>query len=461
MSTPLAQLAAIVGDAHLLTAESDIAPFCLDWRKRYLGRPLAVALPGSTAEVAALVGYCAANGIPIVPQGGNTGTCGAATPDDSGRALVIAMRRLNKVREVDAANATMTLEAGVTLAEAQQAAAAVDRLFPLSLASEGSCQIGGNLSTNAGGLAVLRYGTMRELALGLEVVLPDGQVLNLLSGLRKDTTGLDLKQLFIGAEGTLGLITAATLKLFPRPTARATALIGIADATESVAWLAELKAVFGDRLTTFELISRRCLELVDQYQPQARVPFITPWALLIELSDGGASAELNERLVGWLAERAMLDGVIAQSEAERQALWAVREAISEAQAAHGPSIKHDIAVPVSAIPAFMQDAATRLEAAFPGVQIVAFGHVGDGSLHYNVSYTRPGNADLFDDEERVNAIVYDAVYAVHGTLAAEHGIGQLKAHWLARYKDPAALALMRQIKALLDPQGLMNPGKLY
>ncbi|MCW3480002.1 FAD-binding oxidoreductase [Neisseriaceae bacterium JH1-16] len=461
MNPLLAQLAAIVGDAHLLTAEADVAPFCLDWRKRYRGTPLAVALPGSTAEVAALVKVCAANNIPIVPQGGNTGTCGAATPDGSGRALVIALRRLNGVREVDAANATMTLEAGVTLAEAQQAAASVDRLFPLSLASEGSCQIGGNLSTNAGGLAVLRYGTMRELALGLEVVLPDGQVLNLLSGLRKDTTGLDLKQLFIGAEGTLGLITAATLKLFPRPSARATALVGIAESAESVAWLVDLKAAFGDRLTTFELISQRCLELVDAYQPQARVPFTTPWALLIELSDGGASADLNERLVAWLAERTMLDGVIAQSEAERLALWTVREAISEAQAAHGASIKHDIAVPVSAIPAFMQDAAARLEAAFPGVQIVAFGHVGDGSLHYNVSCTRPGNAELFDDEERVNAIVYDAVYAQHGTLAAEHGIGQLKVHWLARYKDPAALALMRRIKGLLDPQGLMNPGKLY
>jgi FAD/FMN-containing dehydrogenase len=461
MSTQhLERLAAIVGAEHLLTDPAAVAPYCLDWRKRYLGRALAVARPNSTEQAAALLAYAYAEKIPVVPQGGNTGLAGGATPDQSGKALVVALGRMNRLREFDLANNSMTVEAGMTLATAQAAAQNGNRLFPLSLASEGSCQIGGNLSTNAGGLAVLRYGTMRDLVLGLEAVLPDGRVLNDLSGLRKNTTGFDVKQLFIGAEGTLGLITAATLKLFPLPSARATALIGLESVEQAIGWLAKLKDAFGDRLSTFELIANVCLELVERHIPGARRPFHSPWTILIELSDSGSDAVLNDRLVHWLADQELLDGVVAKSEAERQALWQLREHISEAQAKDGVSLKHDIALPSSAIPAFIADADAALKTTFPGCRIVCFGHAGDGNLHYNISYTRPDNADLYVDEPKVNEIVYDAVYRHGGTLAAEHGIGQLKTHWLQRYKDPVALQIMRAVKTALDPEGLMNPGKV-
>jgi FAD/FMN-containing dehydrogenase len=454
----LQQLEHLIGATHILHAPHDIEPFCIDLRQRYTGRPLAVALPGTRDEVAALVRLAATHGISIVPQGGNTSTCGAATPDESGRHLLVGLRRLDRTISVDAGNNSMTLEAGVTLARAQDIAREADRLFPLSLASEGSCQIGGNLSTNAGGLAVLRYGTMRELALGLEVVLPDGRVLSNLSGLRKDTTGLDLKQLFIGAEGQLGLITAATLKLFPLPRARATALVGVASAQTAIDWLTALRDRFSDRLTTFEMMSAACLELLQQYQGD-KVPFIAPWTLLIELSDSSDQAGLDDALVEWLSEREMVDGVIAQSESERLALWQLREDMSETQKKRGPSIKHDIGMPSSAIPGFLERTGAALEAAWPGCSIMAFGHAGDGNLHYNVSFTRPGNADLFDDEAAVNRIVYDNVYALGGTLAAEHGIGQLKTHWLEHYKSPLEIELMRTIKRQLDPDNRMNPGK--
>ena len=454
----LAAVAAIIGSAHLLTQPQDTAPYTLDYRRRYQGRPLAVALPASTAEVAALLQLCQAHRVAVVPQGGNTSTCGAATPDASGRQLVIGLGRLNRLRALDTANDSITVEAGMTLAQVQQLAADAGRLFPLSLASEGSCQIGGNLSTNAGGLAVLRYGTMRELTLGLEVVLPDGQVLHQLSALRKDTSGLDVKQLFIGAEGQLGLITAATLKLFPLPTAHATALLGVTSSQAAIDLLSALRQAFGDRLTTFEIMSQPCQQLLEKYHP-GQLPFIQPWAVLAELSDSGDSHALQQKLVDWLATQDIADGVLAHSEADRQQLWQLREAMSETQKRDGASIKHDIGVPSSAIPAFLAECETALTAAFPGVRIIAFGHAGDGNLHYNISYTRPDNAHLFEDEDSVNAIVYDQVYRHQGTLAAEHGVGQLKGHWLQRYKDPVALQLMRSIKQLLDPHGLMNPGK--
>ncbi len=454
----LAAVAAIIGSAHLLTQPQDTAPYTLDYRRRYQGRPLAVALPGSTAEVAALLQLCQLQRVAVVPQGGNTSTCGAATPDTSGRQLVIGLGRLNRLRALDTANNSITVEAGMTLAQVQQLAADAGRLFPLSLASEGSCQIGGNLSTNAGGLAVLRYGTMRELTLGLEVVLPDGQVLHQLSALRKDTSGLDVKQLFIGAEGQLGLITAATLKLFPLPTAHATALLGVTSSQAAIDLLSALRQAFGDRLTTFEIMSQPCQQLLEKYHP-GQLPFIQPWAVLAELSDSGDSHALQQKLVDWLATQDIADGVLAHSEADRQQLWQLREAMSETQKRDGASIKHDIGVPSSAIPAFLAECETALTAAFPGVRIIAFGHAGDGNLHYNISYTRPDNAHLFEDEDSVNAIVYDLVYRHQGTLAAEHGVGQLKGHWLQRYKDPVALQLMRSIKQLLDPHGLMNPGK--
>ncbi|MCL6264303.1 FAD-binding oxidoreductase [Craterilacuibacter sp. RT1T] len=458
MNDLISSLARIVGPAHVLTQDSDTAPYLTDWRGRYHGRCVAVVAPASTAEVAALVRLCAAHAIAIVPQGGNTSTCGAATPDASGRQLVLSLARMHGIRDIDSANNSITVEAGVTLAEVQAVAREAGRLFPLSLASEGSCQIGGNLSTNAGGLAVLRYGTMRELCLGLEVVLADGQILHALSGLRKDSSGLDVKQLFIGAEGQLGIITAATLKLFPLPDACATAWIGVDSADTAIRWLGALRQAFGDRLTSFELLSEPCQRLLDKHHA-GRLPFIAPWALLIELSDAGDSAELGERLTAWLSTQEMVDGVIAQSEAERLKLWQLREDMSETQKKEGASIKHDIGVPSSAIAAFIASCGDALQAAFPGCRIMVFGHAGDGNLHYNVSYTRTDNAALFDDEAAVNAIVYDQVARYGGTLAAEHGVGQLKGQWLARYKDPVALLIMQNMKQALDPQGLMNPGK--
>ncbi len=461
MTTWLDSVAGIVGPRHLITDPDTLAAACLDWRGRYRGRAQAIARPGSTAEVAALVRACVAAGAPIVPQGGNTSHCGAATPDDSGRALIIQLHRMQALRAVDADNNTLTAEAGCTLAQVQDAAAGVGRLFPLSLASEGSCQIGGNLATNAGGVAVLRYGPMRELTLGLEAVLPDGSVLDSLSGLRKNNTGYDLKQLLIGAEGTLGIITAATLKLFPAPEATATALVEVSSPADALALLHALQARFGDRLTAFELISGLCLQLLARHLPDARPPFTPPWCVLLELNDGGNEAVLNQALAEALgALRPQADTVLARHTRERARLWALREQISEAQKRDGPSIKHDIAVPLSQLARFIERADAALQQAFPGCRVVCFGHVGDGNLHYNVSFTRPDNVDLFDDEPAVNTLVYDLVYAHGGTLSAEHGIGQLKRDWLRRYLPPANLAAMRAVKQALDPLGLMNPGKV-
>lgn len=461
MTTWLDTVAGIVGPRHLITDPDTLAAACLDWRGRYRGRAQAIARPGSTAEVAALVRACVAAGAPIVPQGGNTSHCGAATPDDSGRALIIQLHRMQALRAVDADNNTLTAEAGCTLAQVQDAAAGVGRLFPLSLASEGSCQIGGNLATNAGGVAVLRYGPMRELTLGLEAVLPDGSVLDSLSGLRKNNTGYDLKQLLIGAEGTLGIITTATLKLFPAPEATATALVEVRNPADALALLHALQARFGDRLTAFELISGLCLQLLARHLPDARPPFTPPWCVLLELNDGGDEAVLNQALAEALcALRPQADAVLARHARERAQLWSLREQISEAQKRDGPSIKHDIAVPLSQLAGFIERADAALQQAFPACRVVCFGHVGDGNLHYNVSFTRPGNVDLFDDEPAVNALVYDLVYAHGGTLSAEHGIGQLKRDWLRRYLPPANLAAMRAVKQALDPLGLMNPGKV-
>ncbi|MGE8355387.1 MAG: FAD-binding oxidoreductase, partial [Microvirgula sp.] len=336
----LTRAADIVGAAHLLTDAADTAAYTTDWRQRFHGRPLAVALPATTTQVAALVQLSRDTGTPLVPQGGNTGTVGGATPDASGRALVIALRRMNSVRAIDRDNATLTAEAGCTLAEVQAAAAGHGLLYPLSLASEGSCQIGGNLAANAGGLAVLRYGNTRELTLGIEAVLPDGQVIHALKGLRKNNSGFDAKQLFIGTEGVFGIITAATLKLYPQPNARATALVGIDSPAAAVALLHELHGRFGDRLTTFELISGLCLNLVSHHVPDVRLPFDCAWSVLFELSDGGEQTALDTQLFDWLDGRdAFVDAVLAQSGRERRELWRLREEISEAQRRDGPSIK--------------------------------------------------------------------------------------------------------------------------
>ena len=461
------RLTEIVGAAGVLTEPADMAPFLVDERARYRGATPAVVRPSTTEEVARIVALCAAEKIPIVPQGGNTGLCGGATPNASGRELVVSLARLNRVREVDPLNYTITVEAGVILADVQKAAAEVDRLFPLSLGGEGTARIGGNLSTNAGGTGVLRYGNARDLALGLEVVLPDGRVWDGLSALRKDNTGYDLKHLFIGAEGTLGIITAAVLKLFPRPHAIETALVALDDPAAAVALLARARAATGDRVTAFELILRLPFELVLAEIPGTRDPFAGrhPCYVLAELSAGAGEDDARGRMESLLAA-AMEDGlvrdaVIAESGAQAADFWKLRETIPEAQKLDGASIKHDISVPVSRIPVFMEEAAAAAMAAVDGVRVCAFGHVGDGNLHFNMNQPVGGDPAAFlEREDELNTIVHDAASRHGGSISAEHGIGQLKREALIHYKPAIAIELMRRIKAALDPDNLMNPGKM-
>ncbi len=467
MSDLIETLRAIVGTSHCLVAAEDKAPFLTDWRGRYTGTAQAVILPADTAQVAAAVGACAAAGCAVVPQGGNTGLCGGATPLADGAAVVVNLSRLRRVRRVDADNNAITVEAGVTLAAVQAAAEEVDRLFPLSLASEGSCEVGGFVSTNAGGVQVLRYGNTRELVLGLEVVLPDGRVWDGLRALRKDNTGYDLKQLFIGAEGTLGVVTAATLKLFPRPRDTVTAWLALTDPAAAVSLLGRLRAGVGDRVTAFELVSRPSLDLVLQHIPGARDPLaaVHPWYALVELSDTRVDSGLDELLENELAQAvadgALSDAIVATSQAQANALWNLRENISEAQKREGVSIKHDISVPVSAIPAFLGRAGERLTTAYPGVRIVCFGHLGDGNLHYNLSRPQHDENDAFIGRSgEVGRIVYELVVASGGSISAEHGIGQLKRDVLPLYKPALELDLMRRVKRAFDPAGLMNPGKV-
>ena len=461
------RLTEIVGAAGVLTEPADMAPFLVDERARYRGATPAVVRPSTTEEVARVVALCAAEKIPIVPQGGNTGLCGGATPHASGRELVVSLARLNRVREVDPLNYTITVEAGVILADVQKAAAEADRLFPLSLGGEGTARIGGNLSTNAGGTGVLRYGNARDLALGLEVVLPDGRVWDGLSALRKDNTGYDLKHLFIGAEGTLGIITAAVLKLFPRPHAVETALVALDDPAAAVALLARARAATGDRVTAFELILRLPFELVLAEIPGTRDPFAGrhPCYVLAELSAGAGEddvrGQMESLLAGAMEDGLVRDAVIAGSGAQAADFWKLRETIPEAQKLDGASIKHDISVPVSRIPGFMEEAAAAAEAAVDGVRVCAFGHVGDGNLHFNMNQPVGGDPAAFlEREDELNTIVHDAASRHGGSISAEHGIGQLKREALIHYKPAVAIELMRRIKAALDPDNLMNPGKV-
>lgn len=461
LSDLAAQLADIVGAANVLVDSVDTAPFLTDWRGRYRGAAQCVVRPGNAEEVAAVVNACVEAGVPIVPQGGNTSLCGAATPDQSGRAVVVSLSRMNRILAVDPKNNTISVEAGCTLAAIQDAARAVDRLFPLALASEGTCQIGGNLSTNAGGVQVLRYGNTRELTLGLQVVLPNGDLWDGLRGLRKDNTGYDLKHLFIGAEGTLGIITAAVLKLYPLPRTQTTCWLNVASPAAAVDLLNQAKNAFDAQLTAFELVSEASLALVLKNIPATTRPTeSSPWYVLAEFSDADPAAV--ERWLGeQLAAGTVADGVLAASEAQAKKLWALRENISEAQKIEGVSIKHDIAVPVSRIAEFLARADAALAAAFPGIRVVAFGHVGDGNLHYNLS--KPDaqeNALFLASQPEVNRIVHDAVHALNGSISAEHGIGQLKREEILRYKSTVEIELMRTIRQALDPRGLMNPGKL-
>jgi FAD/FMN-containing dehydrogenase len=468
MTALIDEIRAIVGAAGLITAPEEVAPYATDWRKRYLGRPLAVVRPGSTAEVARVVRACAATRTAIVPQGGNTGLSGAATPDASGAQIVLNLSRMNKVRSLDARNNTMTAEAGCVLASLQKTARESGRLFPLSLAAEGSCEIGGNLSTNAGGTAVLRYGNARELVLGLEAVLPSGQIWDGLRGLRKDNTGYDLKQLFIGAEGTLGVITAAVLKLFPLPQSHATAIAALQSPEKALALLDRVRDACGERLTGFELFSDFCLSLVLKHFKGTAAPFSGRSAhyVLLELSDTqpgeGPRVLIESVLEGALGEGLILDAAVAQSETQSWAFWALRENISEAQAHEGPNIKHDVSLPISRIAEFAGATDTELARAFPGVRVVAFGHLGDGNLHYNVTAPAGLPAAAFVEREMsaVNRIVHDGVARLGGSISAEHGVGQLRREEIRRYKSAVELDLMRAVKRALDPLGIMNPGKV-
>jgi FAD/FMN-containing dehydrogenase len=457
-------LAARVGHAHVLAEAGAMEGHLLESRGLYRGTALAVVRPGSTAEVASVVRECAAAGVPIVPQGGNTGLVGGAVPFGG---IVLSLARLDRIREVDRVNATMTVEAGCILQNVHAAAGEADLFFPLSLPSEGSCRIGGNLSTNAGGTAVLRYGNTRELVLGLEVVLADGRVWNGLSGLRKDNTGYDLKHLFIGAEGTLGIVTAAVLKLFPRPKTKATALIGCASVHRALQIFDRLRKRAGDALTAFEYMPRFALEMVLRHAHGAAKPLNEEHDsyALVELSSSDPEADLQATLETILAaaiEDGLIDdATIGASERQNQALWRLREALSEVQGFEGGSIKHDVSVPVSRVADFVEAACKACEAAMPGIRPCAFGHFGDGNIHFNLSQPVGMDKAAFVGEwERFNRIVHDIVAQMNGSISAEHGIGLIKRDELLMYKDPVALDLMRMLKRALDPQNILNPGKV-
>ena len=470
------ELAALLDAPGLLTEAADMAPLLVDHHARYHGRALAVALPSSFEQVAAVVRWCNRRGVGLVPQGGNTGYCGAATPDESGRQLVMAMRRMHRVRQVDADDFSMTVEAGCVLKSAQQAAQAAGRFFPLSLGSEGSCQIGGNLATNAGGVHVLRYGMMRELVLGIEAVLADGSELHALRALRKDNTGYDLKSLLVGSEGTLGVITAATLKLWPPPRSSATAFVALAQPADAVALLGLLRAACGDRLSSFELIPRIAVELTARHIPGVSDPLggVYPWYVLCELTSP-ADEPLSELLQEALAqgsERALLrDAALASSERARAAFWRLRETIPEAQRLAGVNIRHDISVPVAALARFIAEASQWVAEHVPEGVLVCYGHAGDGNLHFNINCpagpsagaARPSAgvaAAFLAREPQVQRAIHDLVARFNGSISAEHGIGLKKRAELAHYAPPATLAAMRAIKRALDPNGIMNPGKL-
>ncbi|MGA3250599.1 MAG: FAD-binding oxidoreductase [Paraburkholderia sp.] len=457
-----------IGAAHVLTASHDTAPYLTDWRHRYAGAACAVLCPSTPAEVAALVKLAVEYRIALVPQGGNTGLAGGATPDASGAQAVLSLRRLNRVRDIDPHNNTITVEAGVILADVQARAEEAGRLFPLSLAAEGSCTIGGNLATNAGGTGVLRYGNTRELCLGLEVVTPQGELWDGLRGLRKDNTGYDLRDLFIGAEGTLGIITGAVLKLHPQPAARVTALAALASPHAALDFLVLTQRFAGPLLTGFELMSDFCLRLVGRHFPQLRYPFAEPHGqvVLLELSDS-ESEEHGRALFERLMETALDDGlvedaVVAENLAQSQAFWNLREHISLAQAEEGLNIKHDIAVPISRIGHFIEATDAAIAQAVPGARMVTFGHLGDGNLHYNVQAPEGIDAKAFlaEFQSPINQIVYDSVHQHRGSISAEHGLGQLKVDEAMHYKTDVEVRLMRAVKRALDPLNLMNPGKV-
>jgi FAD/FMN-containing dehydrogenase len=465
-ATRLAELRSQLGADSVLTDSADTEPFLVDQRHLYRGSALAVVLPRDVAEVARVVGWCNQHRIGLVPQGGNTSYCGGATPDESGRQLLLSLRRLNRIRAVDADNFSLTAEAGCVLASVQRAAAVVERFFPLSLGSEGSCQIGGNLATNAGGLNVVRYGMTRELVLGIEAVLPDGQVLHGLKSLRKDNTGYDLKSLLVGSEGTLGVITAATLKLWPAMRSSATALVAIAKPADAVSLLGLLKARAGERLSSFELLPRIAIELTARHISGVTDPLsaVYPWYILCELTSA-ADEPLSELLQQTLADAAecslLLDAALASSERVRAAFWRLRESVPEAQRHAGVSLKHDISVPVTSLPQFIEQASLWVRTHVTDGVLVCYGHAGDGNLHFNINCIERERSEAFlAQEPQIRRAIHDLVAKFDGSISAEHGIGRLKREELQRYASPVALGTMRAIKQALDPNGIMNPGKL-
>ncbi len=463
----LERIKSIVGPKGWSEDPAVLEPLLLDRRGLFVGRTALLVRPASAQEVAEVVRVCAGHGIAIVPQGGNTGLVAGGVPHEHGAEILLNLSRMNRVRVVDAADYTMTVEAGCVLADVQAAAEAVDRLFPLSLGAEGSCQIGGNISTNAGGVAVLHYGNMRDLVLGLEVVLPDGQMWDGLRGLRKDNTGYDLKQLFIGGEGTLGIITAAVLKLFPLPKDVQTAIVALSDLDAAIPLLAAARTASGDAVTSLELMPRPALEFAIKHIHGVNDPLSEPhdFYVLVEFSgarpDGGMAENMTAFLEAAFENGMIKDAVVAQSEAQRAAFWRIREAIVEAQLHEGGSIKHDVSVPADRSPEFIRRAVAAVTAAMPGIRPLPFGHIGDGNIHLNLTQPEGMDRDAYIAEwPRMNRIVHDIVADLGGSISAEHGVGRLKREEITRYKSRVEIDLMRQIKAVLDPKGIMNPGKV-
>ncbi len=462
----------IVGKDQVITTPDDLEPYLVDWRKRYRGQAIAALRPGSTEEVSEIVKLCVANHVAIVPQGGNTGMCGGATPNPNGRQVVISLQRMNRVRAIDTSNQTITVEAGVILQSLQEAAAAADRYFPLSLGAEGSCMIGGNLSTNAGGTSVLRYGNARELCLGLEVVMPNGEILNSLRGLRKDNTGYDLRDLFIGAEGSLGIITAAVMKLFPKPVANWTALVAVPSAEAAVELLNRFQAGASAQLTGFEMMSDESLALLKHYYPALASPLESsvsgpnPYEVLVEISDYESeehAMQLMESILeGALESGCATDAAIASNLAQARKFWDMREHVPLAQADDGPNIKHDVSLPISAIPKFISTCNQMLRDRYPGVRVINYGHLGDGNLHYNIAGPTSVQTEEFftSQSKEIQALVYAEVEKLNGSISAEHGVGQQKVGYLKGHRGTVALGVMQAIKKALDPHNLMNPGKV-
>ena len=462
----LARLKAVTGEKGFIADERDMAPHLEERRELFHGRAAAVLKPASTEEVSAILQIAHEAGISVVPQGGNTGLVGGQIPDESGEAIILSLSRMNRVRAMDTLNNTLTVEAGVTLAAVQQAAADAGRMFPLSLASEGTCQIGGNLASNAGGTQVLRYGNARDLVLGLEVVLANGDVWNGLTGLRKDNTGYDLRHLFLGSEGTLGVITAAVLKLFPRPEAVTTAFVAVPDVEAAVGLLRIADMVSGGQVSAFELVPRIGLDFVTTHLDGAVDPLAdrSPWYVMVEMTEG-MQAHLDEAMEASLKEGLeqglVTDAAIAQSETQRAAFWRLRESLSDLQRLEGGSIKHDVSVPVSRMGDFIARATAAVEDRLPGVRPVPFGHIGDGNVHFNLSQpVAMDKAAFLDLWDEMNAIVHGIVREMGGSISAEHGVGQLKRDEIAATKSPVEMELMRSLKHALDPKGILNPGKV-